>query len=220
MGWFRGGVRRHRRRRNLLAGLALVAAAGGAVVAVHLAEAGSTPAQATETCYRIASGCKPWPDGSTPNGHITRAEIVDRADRWLGDRSIEYRETAPFYDGPGGWSQYRGDCSGFVSMALHLVADGAGGLNTVDLADDLTRIPSHDLRRGDLVGVVGAGTSGQAGHVAIFWRWNNTRHTSMRVAEQGWVTTPNYPHFANHRWPYAMADGSQLKPYRYVRAID
>ena len=208
------------RRRKLLVGLAVVAVSAGAVAAVHLSEATSAPAEAAETCYRSPSACDPWPDGSTPNGDITRPAIVDRAERCLGDRTIKYRETAPFYDGPGGWSQYRGDCSGFVSMALHLVDDGAGGLNTVELAGDLTPLPARDLRRGDLVGVVGAGTSGQAGHVAIFWRWNNARHTSMRVAEQGWVTSPGYPHLADHRWPYAMADGSRLKAYRYVHAID
>jgi cell wall-associated NlpC family hydrolase len=198
----------------------VVGIAAGALAAVHLSEAGSAPAEAAENCYRAASVCDVWQDGSTPNGDITRAAIVERAEQWLGDRSIEYRETAPFYDGPGGWSQYRGDCSGFVSMALHLVDDTAGGLNTVALADDLTPIPARELRRGDLVGVVGAGTSGQAGHVAIFWQWNNARHTSMRVAEQGWVTSPDYPHFANHRWPYAMADGSRLSAYRYVHTID
>jgi hypothetical protein len=217
MGWLPDGVRRQRRRK-LLAGLAVVGVVVGAVTAVHLSRAGSAPAEAAETCYR--SACAPSTDGSTANGAITRAEIVARAVRWLGDRSIQYRETPPFYDGPGGWSRYRGDCSGFVSMALHLVEDGAGGLTTVDLAGYLTPIPAADLRRGDVVGVVGAGTSGQAGHVAIFWRWNNARRTSMRVAEQGWVTNPDYPHFADHRWPYAMADGSRLKAYRYVHTTD
>lgn len=217
MGWLPGGVRR-RRRRNLIVGLTVVAAA--AVAAVYVSEATSAPAEGAETCYRSASACDPLRDGSAPNGDITRAEIVDRAEQWLGDRSIEYRETAPFYDGPGGWSRYRGDCSGFVSMALHLVDDGAGGPTTVELAGDLTPIPAGKLRRGDVVGVVGAGTSGQAGHVAIFWRWNNARHTSMRVAEQGWVTRPDYPHFADHPWPYAMVDGARLKAYRYVHAID
>jgi hypothetical protein len=200
--------------------LAVIGAGIGAVAAVRLSEATSAPAKAAETCYRGPAGCDPRGDGSTPNGDITRAEIVARASRWLGDRSIQYRETAPFYDGPGGWSQYRGDCSGFVSMALHVVDDGAGGLNTVDLAGDLTPIPARDLRRGDLVGVVGAGTSGQRGHVAIFWGWIDARHTSMRVAEQGWVTSRRYPHFANHRWPYAMVDGTRLKAYRYVHTID
>jgi hypothetical protein len=192
----------------------------GVAAAIHLSEATSAPAEAVETCYRGGSGCDPQEDGSQPNGDITRDAIVARADQWLGDRSIQYRETAPFYDGPGGWSKYRGDCSGFVSMALHLVDDEAGGLNTVELAGDLAPIRARDLRRGDLVGVVGAGTSGQSGHVAIFWGWNDARHTSMRVAEQGWLTSRPYPHFANHRWPYAMVDGSRLQAYRYVHTID
>ena len=220
MHWLPGDVRQRRRRRTLLALLGVVVAGAGAVAAVRLSEETSATATAAETCYRGAAGCGPRVDGSIPNGDITRAEIVARASSWLGDRSIQYRETAPFYDGPGGWSQYRGDCSGFVSMALHLVDDAAGGLNTVDLAGDLTPIPARELRRGDLVGVVGPGTSGQRGHVAIFWRWNNERRTSMTVAEQGWVTSRGYPHFADHRWPYAMADGSRLKAYRYVHTID
>lgn len=59
-------------------------------------------------------------------------------------------------------TKHRDDCSGFVCMILGLPTPG---LSTVGLRDLVDPIPASDIRRGDLLGNLGAGTEGNAGHV-------------------------------------------------------
>ncbi|WP_084959522.1 FG-GAP repeat domain-containing protein [Thermoactinospora rubra] len=103
-------------------------------------------------------------------GPITRSEILERARHW-------YAQDPPRYDGPDttlwladidGQHRYRRDCSGFVSMALHLTSSPA----SFDLGGYGTAIPWQDLRPGDYLtvddGVVG---DREDGHVVLFEGW-------------------------------------------------
>lgn len=72
---------------------------------------------------------------------------------------------------------YRTDCSGFVSMVLGIPASGDGrwgGESTITLPRWLDPIDVNDLQPGDIVGCLGPGTGGAAGHVVIFERWLNS----------------------------------------------
>jgi len=59
-------------------------------------------------------------------------------------------------------TRHRDDCSGYVSMILGLATPG---LSTVGLRNLVDPIPVGQLRRGDLLGNLGPGTEGDAGHV-------------------------------------------------------
>ncbi|WP_157183370.1 hypothetical protein [Sciscionella marina] len=163
------------------------------------------------------------PAGAAATGHaahehsaasISRATVMQRAAAWIGKKSYTYSDGT--YPGPGGKGRYRGDCSGFVSMALHLPGPGP---NTVGLAGDVTPIKATQLQQGDLLGNLGSGTGGQAGHVQLFVKWADAKHTKVTVAEQGHLSqggsAPAYPHEKTYRYPEHMSSGATLKPYRY-----
>lgn len=100
---------------------------------------------------------------------MTGSEILARA------RSVWPMWTVPYDMGVlrGG---YRTDCSGYVSLVLGIPASGDGrwgGENTVGLVRWLDEIDASDLAPGDIVGCLGPGTEGAAGHVVIFEQWLN-----------------------------------------------
>jgi hypothetical protein len=101
---------------------------------------------------------------------ITRDEVVARSYQWP-ERSIPYSMVG-LYNG------YRRDCSGYVSYCLGLPGPGR---STVDLPDVCTPIAAAQLRPGDLIGNMGPGTGGAAGHVQLFLGWTNT---GLTIAEQ------------------------------------
>lgn len=112
-----------------------------------------------------------------PGGNIARSEIIARGMDWVR-RGVPYSMSRSTTDRYG--RHYRTDCSGFVSMALHLT----GSPSTVNLTSyGVYRINKADLRPGDLVGNLGPGTGGAAGHVVIFNGWvagsNQTRFHSI-----------------------------------------
>lgn len=75
-------------------------------------------------------------------------------------------------------TKHRDDCSGYVSMILGLATPG---LSTVGLRDLVDPILVSQLRRGDLLGNLGPGTEGNAGHV----QWvDSVSATSVTVYEQ------------------------------------
>jgi hypothetical protein len=86
-------------RNTFRRGLATAAVLSTAVVTVGIA---STAAHAT----------------STVGGPITAAEMMSRAQFWV-DNHVPYTESGATAPDPQG-TQYREDCSGFVSMAWHL----------------------------------------------------------------------------------------------------
>lgn len=188
-------------RKLATAGAVLATTAGAAMV---LALPAGAAAPATSAAQPTAQA----------TASISRATVMKRAHAWIGKTSYTY--TDGNYPGPGGQGSYRGDCSGFVSMALHLPGPGP---STVDLANVVKSIPAAQLKQGDLLGNLGPGTGGQAGHVQLFVRWANPAHTKVVVAEQGHLSAggsaPSYPHEKTYSYPEHMSSGAALKPYRY-----
>lgn len=148
----------------------------------------------------------------------TRAAILRRAREGYGDGlgKVPYSQMRLV---KGTW---RADCSGFVSRALGLTAavghDWWGGLNTVTLLTSGALVRLHDvdqLEGGDIVGNLGPGTAGDAGHVCVFDRWDNDIPTDNHywVYEQaGGVTGPIH---SRYNWPAPGSDGAWA-PYRYA----
>lgn len=104
---------------------------------------------------------------------------------------------------------YRTDCSGLVSMALHL----DNSLSTVTLPSQVERIDKNDLQPGDIVGNLGGGTAGAAGHVMIFAGWVDDSKTQFYTIEE----TPPRAVERTRRWgSHAYTSGA----YRYRNVTD
>jgi len=107
-------------------------------------------------------------------GKISRKEAISRAKYWYTHRSsIPYNGGATYRD-PDGHHRYRQDCSGYVSMALHLSPSGLGTASTVNLPGYGTKLKARrDMKMGDYTGILGNGTGGAAGHVRLFEKWSS-----------------------------------------------
>ncbi|GAA2027116.1 hypothetical protein GCM10009839_27210 [Catenulispora yoronensis] len=179
--------------------IATVVAAVGAAVALTAVSSGAADAAVTPN--------------SSAGGTISRSEELSRAASWNG---TPY-STSSYKAGPGGDISYRTDCSGYVSMALHL----GGSYTTVSLPQVVTQISKDSLQPGDLLGVLGSNTGGNAGHVLIFDGWANSAHSSYNAWEDSGdagvhhLTIP-YPYWPNTSGPAA----SLYKPYRYNHISD
>ncbi len=113
---------------------------------------------------------------------ISRELVIARGKFWT-DKRLPYNWNISHKDPQGKY--YRADCSGFVSMALHL----GWSPSTVDLRRYVHPIHKSQLRPGDIIGNLGPGTGGANGHVVIFNGWvpgsNQTRFYSLE--QQGSV---------------------------------
>lgn len=149
------------------------------------------------------------PATSAVGGPIRRAEELARGQFWV-NRRVPYSMSG-YYPDPQG-RRYRTDCSGFVSMALHLPVSAS----TVSLPQYVHRISWAQLRPGDIVGNLGAGTAGANGHVVIFMGWANSSHTVMNTMEQrGGAGATRYQR------PKGFRVGSMYTlPYRYNKIAD
>lgn len=158
----------------------------------------------------VAPECEESGGGSDYNGPISRQEILDRADFWIA-QGIPYsmEKTEPDVNGRA----YRTDCSGFVSMALH--ADSPGR-NTVTLPEIATAITMDEIKPGDFIGTLGAGTGGAAGHVVLFTSWTDSSKTAYNTVEcKGGDGCVAYSR------PVGWSVGEfTSKPYRYIRVTD
>ena len=106
---------------------------------------------------------------------IKRDEIIARARDWAtAPRRYSQEDCDPE-------SEYRLDCSGYVSMAWHL---DTPGLTTVELPDLCVRIENDDLLPGDVVMLGGPGTDGNAGHAILFEAWADAERTRFWAYEQ------------------------------------
>jgi hypothetical protein len=112
---------------------------------------------------------------STAGGKISRAEVIKRADYWYKNRSkISYNGRRTYRDIEGK-HQYRRDCSGFVSMALHLTPTGVGTPSTMTLNRYGKKIKRSQLHAGDYMGYFGPNSGGSNGHVRLFVRWLDSK---------------------------------------------
>ncbi|MFB9363443.1 FG-GAP-like repeat-containing protein [Actinoplanes nipponensis] len=153
---------------------------------------------------------------------ITRSEVIERARRWIGNRAIGYSQdqSRAYPDGDG--HNYRPDCSGFVSMALHLPKLASGwDYNTATLPQVGVLIGRNDLRPGDML-VLGEGSSSD--HAILFVGWVDASHTKFTVFEQGSMSIresgPNesYPHASVY--DYTRVTNRGFKAYRYRNIVE
>ncbi|EFY87702.1 hypothetical protein J3459_008626 [Metarhizium acridum] len=159
----------------------------------------------------VTKDCDPGKPGSSEtNGPITRQEIIERGQHWVR-KHIPYSMSNFYPDQQG--VKYRTDCSGFVSMALHTTAPGR---STVSLPEIGTAIAWKDLKVGDFVGTLGAGTDGADGHVTLFNGWADSAHKRYKTLEcmgsKGCVA---------YERAVGWKVGSHVaKPYRYKNVKD
>ncbi|WP_037347482.1 hypothetical protein [Sciscionella sediminilitoris] len=164
-----------------------------AAIAVALSISGTGIATAT------ADTAAPKQDSAAAKS-ITRGEVIKRAQKWAKN-PVPYSMNK-YKDG------YRTDCSGYVSLAWKL----GDSLSTVTLPNVAKPIKKSQLKAGDILGNLGPGTGGAAGHVVIFEKWANKEHTAYWTYEQ----TP--PHTMHHKVSYP--GHKNFKPYRYKNIKD
>jgi hypothetical protein len=147
---------------------------------------------------------------------ITRAEVLSRARFWLNNPKIFYDQGASALNQLG--NEFRTDCSGFVSMALFVTEN----FSTVGFPQVLTRLQSKDeLKPGDVLGVLGPGTGGDAGHIALFIQWNDAGRTEFITWEHGGGEGDHaHPHAETHTWPWNRDESHQFLPYRFDSIVD
>ena len=160
--------------------------------------AGSAPVGNDEP---TAAQLRMW-EPSTMGNPISRDDVIARAKTWAG---TPYSQAVR----KGG---YRTDCSGFVSMALNVNANDAGGFVTQNIAQIGERLGSYnELKPGDFMNWDNPNPN-QDGHVVIFDHWIGAVGGDLMVYEQagdtGWV---------NRKFGY---DRGSYLPYRYKRIVD
>ena len=130
---------------------------------------------------------------------ITRAEIINRAKRWIA-AEVPYSMSDYWSDG------YRQDCSGFVSMAWNLTGnEWTGSLDKYGV-----RITPEELQPGDILLFHNPANPEKGSHVVIFGGWTDYTHTYYIAYEQ---TRPNARRQAT---PYAYwSNSDRYVPYRY-----
>jgi hypothetical protein len=154
---------------------------------------------------------------SDVNGPVSRSEVIARAKTWVGQGYVYDGDDGIIgndnYPDPQG-KLYRGDCSGYISMAWHLdhsrVTYGDSYWNLAD-PSIATPITKEQIKPGDMM--MAAGTRG---HAVLFEAWADTGHTKYNGYEFG--ATP-VSHSLNIPYPY-WNDGRTFSPYRYNNIID
>lgn len=105
-----------------------------------------------------------------PHGSITRAQILERAQSWIGER-VPYSQSSWKRDQNG---IYRQDCSGYVSMAWALdqtVDFWTGNLNTVSHTIDPAQLLPGDILLSQE-------------HTVLFAGWADAAHTEFDYYEE------------------------------------
>ncbi len=129
----------------------------------------------------------------------TRAEIINRAKKWLAAK-VPYSMEAYWSDG------YRQDCSGYVSMAWNLV----GNEWTGSLHQFGTRITREELQPGDMLLFHNPANPTKGSHVTLFGGWTDYTHTSYVAYEQ------TKPGTRKQATPLAYwTNSDKYIPYRY-----
>lgn len=178
----------------------------GCYVSDYYVETGSDSPVAEE-CESPGGG----PNGtSSYQGEIKRSEIISRGRYWV-DQHVPYSMSRNYPDPQG--RNYRTDCSGFVSMALHA---SAPGYNTVSLPSVAEPISWSQLKPGDFVGTLGAGTGGADGHVTLFLSWAGGAQTNYNTLEcKGDDGCVQYERAVGWK-----VGNHTAEPYRYTKVID
>jgi hypothetical protein len=176
------------------------ASIAASVLTVPLATtAGATTAAANTTAAVAAPA-------SRVGGSIKRSEVISRAKYWYDRRSkFSYNMNGSYPDPQG--RRYRTDCSGYVSMALHL----SSSLSTVTLPGVGNRVAKKKMHAGDYIGHMGPGTGGAGGHVRLFQKWANKAHTSYWAYDFG--STP-----VKHQVYSLSTKGYTAYSYKHIKS--
>ncbi|MDX3656969.1 hypothetical protein PV646_06575 [Streptomyces sp. ID05-26A] len=83
---------------------------------------------------------------SNVGGPISQAEVISRAEYWL-NKGIQYNQAGSYPDSSG--KRYRTDCSGYVSMALHLTDSPSSGMMLND--SRFRPVSRAELKPGDVL---------------------------------------------------------------------
>ncbi|MFJ2414706.1 peptidoglycan-binding protein [Streptomyces brevispora] len=145
------------------------------------------------------AGASGPPAGTPTLRKTTRADIVNRAKKWVAAQ-VPYSMSKYWPDG------YRQDCSGYLSMAWDL----PGNEWTGSLASYGTRIARADLQPGDMLLYHNPADPSKGSHVTIFGGWTDYTHTHYTAYEQ------TKPHTRKQTTPmaYWTHSGSYVG-YRY-----
>jgi|tagenome__1003787_1003787.scaffolds.fasta_scaffold20559623_1 hypothetical protein len=151
--------------RKQIVGLAAAASIGGAALIAGAPTGNAAPATHTSAAGQVSAAA------SSRGGKISRKEVISRAKYWYTHRgSITYSGSGTYRDPDSKSHKYRRDCSGYVSMALHLKSVPS----TVGLPSYGVKLKSRkSMQKGDFTGILGSGTGGSAGHVRIFEKWSS-----------------------------------------------
>jgi hypothetical protein len=183
-------------RRKLVGALALAAVVGAGTVGGFLASAAHPEAAHA---------------ASVVGGPITRAEVMARAWDWYNQRAnITYNSNGSYPDLAG--KTYRTDCSGYVSMALHLnSAPNTDGLATSTYSTLLASSPSSstDLRPGDYL------DDTSDGHVVLFDAWESD-HVHFSYYSFGHTPLAYATHASFSDSTLSGWTTSHYKAYRYI----
>lgn len=133
---------------------------------------------------------------------LTGPEIVARCSAIWGIRTVYYSQSSTAT--PTG---HRADCSGYVSGVFGLPTPG---LNTVTLLNNgiVYAIGWNELQPGDVLGILGNGTAGDAGHVAIYIGRSGDGYIVWEQSGGSWG-----PHQSTWGGNYTRAN---FLPYRYA----
>ncbi|MEW2547198.1 peptidoglycan-binding protein [Streptomyces sp. NPDC047002] len=187
-------------------------AAAASAAPAHLPAGAAVPhSRAVDTDYDTPQGGS-GPLHGRPEGNgtshdlrrTTRAEIIDRAKRWV-DAQVPYSMTKYWTDG------YRQDCSGYVSMAWNLPKNEWTG----SLAAYGVKIDRADLRPGDILLFHNPADPNKGSHVTVFGGWADASHDSYLAYEQ----TP--PHTRAQTTPMAYwTNSDKYVAYRYKGVVE
>ncbi|MGW3726329.1 peptidoglycan-binding protein [Streptomyces sp. NPDC000851] len=165
---------------------------------VPAGEAPATPQGGRAPLYG-PGGTPAKPAGAVPLPEITRAEIINRAKKWVAEK-VPYSMTDYWTDG------YRQDCSGFVSMAWKL----PGNEWTGSLHEFGVRITKEELQPGDMLLFHNPANPQNGSHVVLFGGWTDYTHTYYIAYES------TRPQARRQTTPYAYwTNSDRYVPYRY-----
>ncbi|MET9837537.1 hypothetical protein ABZZ01_07030 [Streptomyces virginiae] len=154
-----------------------------------------------------AVAAAPAQAASSKGGKISRSEVMARAQYWV-DQGVPYNQSGYHTDGAG--TNYREDCSGYVSMAWHATQS----YNTWTLPSISTEISKSSMLPGDALNYTEA-------HVILFGGWKDkAAGTFTYYAEQNSsVLTNKYTANINSSsvagWPTNL-----YKALRYDNIVD
>ncbi|MFB9908794.1 hypothetical protein [Allokutzneria oryzae] len=198
-------------RRKSIVMLALAAGLTVGVVSPAAAAPSAAPAAPAAT---TSAG-----DDVQAAAKTTRSAAIARARTWLtanNGRPIPY-SMSKYYKG------WRTDCSGYASMVWNVLTSSGNPVN--HNTDSMLRggygTPGavvrattwENLKQGDAIGKLGAGSLGSAGHVMIFDKWADSSKTTYWVYEQ--ASSSGGTAHRTHSRSY-----NGYKPYAYINFSD